>query len=327
MIPRRKFLVAAGAAAFAAPLGSFAQQQRNVPRIGLLWIQAGSSSHFIDSLRQGLRAYGYVDEKNIRIDDRFLIARYEGLAAAAAGLVGEKVSVIVVYGSTAVLAAHKATSSIPIVMVSGGDPVKLGLIASLARPGGNITGLTQMSGDLSGKRLELLKEVMPSFRRFATLLFPGSEAEVVALRNFESAARALNLESRAVEIRTPGEIESAIAGTARTDAQAIAVVGSTLFHANRAQVVAAIAKVRKPAIYVNSDFVESGGLVSYGANISDNFRRAATFIDKILKGAKPGDLPVEQPTKIELAVNLRTARALGITVPQSILVRADKVIQ
>jgi putative ABC transport system substrate-binding protein len=310
-----------------APAPVFSQQPGSVPRIGLLWIDSGGSSNYVDAFREGLRAQGYVEGKNISIDDRSLVDGYDGLAAAAGRLAREKVSVIVTYGGTASQAAHKAAPGIPIVMVSGGDPIKLGLVASLSRPGGNVTGTTFLSADLSGKRLELLREIVPRIRRLAVILYPGSSAETEALKQYEAAARALNLEARAVEIRHPGEIDAAIAGIARMDVQAIAVVGSSLFTANRKQVAAAIGRIRIPAVYVNGDFVESGGLIAYGPNYVDQFRRAAVYVGKILKGTKPGDLPIEQPTRLEMVINMKTAKALGLTIPQTILVRADRVIE
>jgi putative ABC transport system substrate-binding protein len=330
---RRKLIVAlgvgagAGAGAFAVPLSSFAQQSGNMPRIGLLWIVGGNSSPYVAALRDGLRAQGYVEGKNIRIEDQFLVDRYELLPEAAAKMVSQKVDVIVSYGATAIQMASKATSTIPIVMVLSGDPVKLGVAASLSRPGGNVTGTSSISQELSGKRLELLKEIVPGMRRLAVILFPESAAEVRSLRNYEAVARALNLEVRPVEVRTPGDIGPVIAGIAQMNVQAIAAVGSTLLTANSKQVVAAVEKIRLPAIYANVEFTHSGGLMAYAANLSDGFRRAATYVAKILKGTKPGDLPIEQPTKVELVINMKAVKTLGLTIPQSLLLRADEVIQ
>jgi putative ABC transport system substrate-binding protein len=326
MNKRRKLIVALGAGAFAGPLTSLAQPSGNIPRIGLLWIE-GDNSPYKAAFRDGLRAQGYVEGKNIRIDDRSLVDRYELLPEAAARLVSQKVDVIVCYGSTAIKMASKATSTIPIVMVSGGDPVNLGFVASLARPGGNVTGTSSISQELGPKRLELLKEIVPGLRHLAVILYPESAAEVRQLKNYEAAARTLNLEAHPVEVRTRGDIGPAIAGIARMNVQAIAAVGSTLLTAYSKEVVAAVDKLRLPAIYSNVDFAHSGGLMAYASNLSDGFRRAAVYVDKILKGTKPGELAIEQPNKFELVINLKAAKALGLTIPQSLLLRADEVIE
>ena len=327
MNKRRKLIVAIGAGAFAVPLASLAQLSGNMPRIGLLWIDGGNSAPYIAALRDGLRAQGYVEGKSISIDDRSLVDRYELLPEAAAKLVSQKVDVIICYGATSIEVASKATSTIPIVMVMSSDPVKLGVAASLAKPGGNVTGTSSISLELSGKWLELLKEIVPGLSHLAVILYPESAAEVRSLKNFEAAARALNLEVHPVEVRTRGDIGPAIAGIARMNVQAIAAVGSTLLTANSKQVVAAVDKIRLPAIYANIAFVHSGGLMAYSANITDGFRRSAVYVDKILKGTKPGEIPIEQPNKVELVINLKAAKALGLTIPQSLLLRADEVIQ
>jgi putative ABC transport system substrate-binding protein len=212
-------------------------------------------------------------------------------------------------------------------MVSSGDPVKLGVAASLSKPGGNVTGTSSISQELSGKRLELLKEVVPGLRRLAVILYPDSAAEARALKSYEAAARALNIEVRTVEIRTTGDIGRVIADITQMNVQAIAAVGSTLLTANSKQVVAAVERIRIPAIYANLDFARSGGLMAYAPNLSDHFLRAATYVDKIFKGAKPGDLPIEQPTRVELVINLKTAKALGVAIPRSLTLRADELIQ
>jgi putative ABC transport system substrate-binding protein len=312
--------------ALAAPF-ALAQKPGQLPRIGLLWIHDAGNTSYLDAFRDGMRAQGYLDGKNVRIDDRFLVDRYEALAAAAARLTAEKVDVIVTYGTTAAQAARKATSHIPIVMVSSGDPVRSGVAASLARPGGNVTGFTSLSQDLSAKRLQILSEMLPSARRVAVLLSPLSQSEVDSLRILETTARTLNLELRAVEIRAPSELESAIAGIAGLNADASLVVGSSLFVAHRGRIATAFAKMRMPVIYGSQAFSEVGGLAVYGADIMTNFRRIAVYVDKILKGAKPADLPIEQPTRVELVINLKTAKALGIKIPQAVLVRADRVIE
>jgi putative ABC transport system substrate-binding protein len=326
MNKRRQLIVALGAGALACPTRILAQSPGNIPRVGLLWIDAGGASPYVAALREGLRARGYVDGKNIRIDDRTLVDRYELIPDAAERLVSDKVDVIVCYGATAIQAASKSTSTIPIVMVLSGDPVKLGVVASLSRPGGNVTGTSSISQELSGKRLELLKQVVPGLRRVAVLLYPESVAEVRSLRNYEAAGRALNLEILPVDVRAPADIGPAIAGISRLGVQAIALVGSTLLTANSKQVVDAVAAIHLPAIYANVKFALSGGLMAYAADITEGFHYAATYVDKILKGAKPGELAIEQPTKVELVINTTAANALGLTIPQSLLLRADKLI-
>ena len=324
---RRRSSLLALLALAVAPLGVRSQVPARLPRIGLLWIHDASDSHYLKAFRDGMAAQGYADGRNVRIDEQFLVNKYDALAAAAARLSAEKVDLIVAYGTTATQVAHKATSRIPIVMVASGDPVKSGVAASLARPGGNVTGFSVMSQDLSSKRLEILREMLPSMNRIAVLMYPGSQSEAEALRNLETAARAMKLELRVVEVRGPADIESAIAGIPGLKVDAVLAVGSTLFTANRGQLAAAIAKIRVPAIYSNLVIAEAGGLAAFGADVTSNFRRVAVYIDKILKGAKPADLPIEQPTTLELVINLKTAKALGLKIPQPLLLRADRVIE
>jgi len=310
-----------------APLGVRSQASARLPRIGLLWIHDAGDTYYLNAFREGMANQGYVEGKNVRIDERFLVDRYDALAAAAARMSAENVDMIVTYGTTATQIAHKATTRIPIVMVASGDPVKSGVAASLARPGGNVTGFSTMSQDLSSKRLQILKEMLPSANRIAVLLYPGSQSEAEALRNYETAARTMKLELRAVEIRGPADIEPAIARIPGLKVDAAVVVGSTLFSANRGQIAAAIAKVRMPAIYSNQAFVEVGALAIFSTDVASNFRRVAVYVEKILKGARPAELPIEQPTKLELVINLKTAKALGLKIPQPLLLRADRVIE
>ena len=322
---RRRFVTYLSLA-FAVPAAANAQKTGVPPRIGLFWIRGAGSTEYTDAFREAMRSLGYADGKDMVIDERFMVDRYEALAESAAALSREKISVIVAFGSTAVRAASKAAPNTPIVAASAGDPVKLGFARSLARPGGNITGLTAISADLSGKRLELLKEMSPGIQRVVVVLYPGSRGELNALQQYITAARALKVSVQPLEIRNPTEIGPGIAAIAETRAQAVLLVGSTMLNAYRRDVLAAMDKLRLPAMYSNPSFAEEGGLIAYGTNPAHLFQRAAHYVDKILKGAKPGDLPIEQPSKLELVVNLKTAKSLGITIPQSVLVRADKVI-
>ena len=304
-----------------------AQNLVSMPRIGLLWIESGGDANLVDAFREGLSTHGFSDGRNIRIEKHFLVDRYDRLTASAESLVKSKVDVVVSYGATAALAASKATSTIPIVILTGSDPVKLGLVASLSRPGGNATGVTFLSAALHGKRLEILKTVVPGIRRVGEVFNPDSATEAKSFLDWEAAARALNLEAQRVEIRLQSDIDHVIAELPRQRLDALAVAASTMFVANRRQIVAAIAKTRLPAIYASVEDAEAGGLVSYGPDVRDGFRRAAGYVAKILKGARPGDLPFEQAARFQLAVNLKTAKELGIVVPQSILLRADTRIE
>jgi putative ABC transport system substrate-binding protein len=324
---KRRHVLAAAWALATMRFPAFAQNQRAIPRVGILMIGSGNDSYALPALRDGLRSRGYVDGTTIEIDTQSLVDRFDRLDEAADRLVKQKMDVIVSYGATATRAAHKATVAIPIVMVSGTDPVRLGVAATLSKPGGNVTGVTFLHPEIDGKRLELLREVAPRIHRVGIVLNPASATEAQNFARWEVAAKKLGLEVQPVEIRVQGDIDRVIADVVQGKVDALAVVGGTMFVANRRQLVAAIAKTPLPAIYGSSDFPEAGGLISYGPNIWDGFRQAAGHVDKILKGAKPGDLPIEQATKFELAVNLRAAKALGIAIPQSILIRADKVIE
>ena len=329
MITRRKILIALGMGAFAAPLTSLAQQQpAKVPRIGFL--QASSPSvnrHFADAFRQGLRAFGYVEGQNIAIEERWAEGKFERLPDLAAELVRLKVDVIVVGSTPGSRAAKQATTTIPIVMVNVGDPVGTGLVASLARPGGNVTGLSDLTVDMSAKRLELLKEVAPTASRVAVLWNPTHPTNPLQLRETQVAAQALGLTLQPVEVRSSDEFERAFAAMTRERASVLLVLGDILTVLHRSRVADLAAKNWLPAMYPFREQAEAGGLMSYGPSLPDMYRRAAAYVDKILKGSKPGDLPVEQPTKFELVINLKTAKTLGLKIPQSVLVRADEVIQ
>src|SRR5712692_1525732 len=310
------------------PLAAEAQAPAKVPRIGFLSARPPTDNpYFIESFRQGLRELGYVEGQNIAIEYRFAEGRPERLPALAAELVRLKVDVIVAGGPPAPAAAKQATGTIPIVFAVAADPVAVGLVASLARPGGNITGLASISGEIVGKQLELFKEVAPKVSRVAVLQNPSNDTHPHTLRQAEGAARALGVQLHIVEARTPPEIDAAFAAMRSQRAGGVLVLRDPLFLTHRTQIAALAAKNRLPAVYGFKEEAEAGGLMAYGASVPLMYRRAATYVDKILRGAKPADLPVEQPTKFELVINLKTAKALGLTIPQSVLRRADEVIQ
>ena len=305
-----------------------AQQPAKVPRIGSLWTSPlPATAHLVEAFRHGLRELGYVEGQNIAIEFRSAERRSERLPGLAAELVRLGVDVIVAPGTEAALAAKNATGTIPIVMVNVGDPVGTGLAQSLARPGGNITGLSRLDQELSGKRLQLLTEVVPKVSRVAALYNPDNPSLALSFRETEVAARTLGVELRSLAVRGPNEFETAFQAATRGRAGALIVLGDALTFRHRARIADLAAKHRLPAIFGAGEYVDAGGLMSYSPNLSDMYRRAATYVDKILKGAKPADLPVEQPTRFELVLNLKTAKALGLTIPQSILIRADHVIQ
>ena len=329
MIDRRAFL--AGAIAFsAAPLAAEAQQAAKIARIGYLTGNLATSLHLQEAFRQGLRDLGYVEGRNVVIEYRSAEGKYERLPALAADLVALKVDVIVVTSTPAALAAKQATRTIPIVLAWAADPVGSGLVTSLARPGGNITGLSFLVPELVGKRLELLKQAVPGVTRVAALWHPGDAPERTEkdmLKEADVAARALGVRLQVVEARGPEDFDRAFSDMTRARADAVTVQSTNIFFIERRRLVDLAAKNRLPAMYLTREFVDAGGLMAYGPNVADLFRRAATYVDKILKGTKPGDLPVEQPTKFELVINLKTAKALGLTIPQSLLGRADQIVQ
>jgi ABC-type uncharacterized transport system substrate-binding protein len=330
---RRAFLAGA-AGLLAAPLAAEAQQADQIARIGYLAADLVSTNpRFREAFRQGLRELGYVEGRNVVIEYRDAKGHLERLPALAAELVALKVDVILAAaGTPAVVAAKQATKTIPIVFASPSDPVGSGLVASLARPGGNVTGLSTLSltPDLVGKCLELLKQAMPGLNRVAVLWQPGQLTERTErdlLKGAEVAGRALGVRLQFVEAQGPADFDKAFSDMTRARAGALTVWGSVMFLNERRRLVSVAAKNRLPVMYTGREYVDAGGLMSYGANQADLFRRAATYVDKILKGAKPGDLPIEQPTRFELVINLKTAKALGLTIPPSLLARADQVIE
>jgi putative ABC transport system substrate-binding protein len=315
-----------------SPVPAEAQQAAEPTRIGYLSTQSLSPpTRLGEAFRQGLRDLGYVEGRNVVIESRSAEGKLERLPALAAELVALKVDVIVApAGTPPALAAKQATRTIPIVFIAVGDPVTSGLVSSLARPGGNATGLTDVNPELVGKRLELLTQAVPGVSRLAVLWQPGAVGERTEkdmLKAAEVAARALGVRLQVVEARGPADFDRAFSDMTSARAGALTVLGSNMFFKERRRLVDLAAKNRLPAVYITREYVDAGGLMSYGADLADSFRRAATYVDKILKGAKPGDLPVEQPTKFELVINLKTAKSLGLTIPASVLGRADRVIE
>ena len=327
---RRAFISSIAISLLAAPFAVEAQPAGKVPRIGFLVAASASDSAYarlIETFRQGLRDLGYVEGRNIVVEYRYADGKYERLPALAAELVRLKVDVIVSHGTPGPLAAKQATSAIPIVMTSAGDPVGSGLVSSLARPGGNVTGLSLMVPELGGKRLQLLKEILPGLSRVAVLWNAANPYASLVAREMEATATTLGVQLQALVVRGPDDFAGALAAATTGRAGALTAVEDPLTITKRTQIVDFAAKSRLPAIYGVKEFVDAGGLMSYGVNLVDLYRRAAAYVDKILKGAKPADLPVQQPTKFEFVINLKTAKALGLTIPPSVLLRADEVIQ
>jgi ABC-type uncharacterized transport system substrate-binding protein len=327
---RRAFIGTLAGGLLAAPLAAEAQQASKVWRIGILGnvpLTDPEGANLWGAFVQGLRELGYVEDQNITIERRSSEGQYERLPALAADLVRLKVDVIVVPASENALAAQRATRTIPIISASLGDPARTGLVASFARPDGNITGLSFAGPELAGKQIELLKDIVTRVPRVAILSNPTNSIHSAWLREANAATRSLRLQLQALEARTPDEFESAFAALTRQRAGALLVLPDGMFLFHRARIADLAAKRRVPAMYGLRAHVDAGGLVFYGASLRDSFRRAATYVDKILKGAQPGDLPVEQPTKFELVINLKTATALGLTIPPSLLQRADQVIE
>lgn len=318
---RRDFILV-GAVAGAWPC--LARAEAKVPTVGLLWIEP---QPYRKTLFDALREKGYVENRNIRFVDRTVREGYSHLRENARELVRAKVDLIVAYGGTATIEAARATKDIPIVMISGLDPVALGLTPSLAHPGGNVTGIATTSRQLGGKRIELLKELLPKLSRVGLLVAPEASVAVDALRETQAEVRQLGLQARVAELRTPDDLERVFADLSAARVGAVVVGGSSMVRSQAERIVALAAKHRLPAVYPTDAFTSAGGLMSYSADIHDQFRRLATYVDRVLKGEHAGDLPIEQPTKFELVLNMRTAKELGIKIPESMLFRADKVIE
>jgi len=324
---RRTLVIALGAGLLTARLDSFAQQPTKIPRIGYLSVRSGGESRD-EAFRRGLRELGYVEGKNIVLELRYGDGKVDRLRELAAGLVRLKVDVIVSAGPLTTRAAKEATAEMPIVMAFDPDPVGSGFAASLSRPGGNITGLSALAPEIVGKQLALLKTVVPRLSHLAVLGNSTQPGNVHSLREVESAAGKLGVELQYIDVLRPEDIEFAFQTAAKGRAEAVLIMApGNFFLSRRKQIVELAAKGRLPAMLNGREYVEDGALMSYGVNIPDLFRRAATYVDKILKGAKPGDLPIEQPTNFELLVNAKTAKTLGIKIPNSILLRATKVIE
>ena len=328
-IPRRAFMAALAGGLLAAPLAAEAQPAGKVPRVAYLSASSAASATWgVEAFRQGLRELGYIEGRNILIEYRWADGRFDRLPALAADLARLAVDVIVASNTPAALAARNATGTIPIVLVTSGDPVGSGLVASLARPGGNVTGLSLFSTlAMSGKQLELLKQAFPTVSHVAVLANPANPPTAGLLTETELAARPLGLRLRVGPVREPKEFDDAFAMMKNERVPALLVIADPLVNDHRGRIVAFAATNRLPAIYPYRTFVDAGGLMSYGVDLSDLSRRAATYVDRILKGAKPAELPIEQPTKFELVINLKTAKALGLTIPPSLLQRADQVIE
>jgi putative ABC transport system substrate-binding protein len=330
VIDRRTFLAGTGAVLLAAPLAAEAQQADKVWRVGILTQgsrPASPSNEVFGGFLRGMRELGYVEGKNLIYEFRFADNKLDRLRALAAELVALKLDVIVSGANAGPLALQKATGTTPIVMTSASDPVASGLVKSLAQPGGNITGLATLNADLGPKRLELLREMVPNLSHVAVLLHPTGPVRRQILDSLQTAAQSLGVKILPMETQTAVEIEDAFGLMAKQKVRAVIVTSDPVFSQNRLKIAKLALNNRLPSMTADRQYAEAGCLVSYGTSLTDSYHRAATYVDKILKGAKPADLPVEQPTKFEFVINLKTAKALGITIPQSLLGRAGEVIQ
>jgi len=329
MIKRRDVIIAPGLYAIVLPIAAQAPQSSKPARIAVL--ASGSlettGGQFVDVFKRRLRDLGYVEGKDVVYEIRWAHGKLERLPALAQELVTLNPDVILSMTGTAALAARQATTKIPIVFARSDDPVGIGLVNSLARPGGNVTGLSSLAGDTSPKLLEFLLAAVPKLSRLAVLSQSSDPTTAPALKNLQTAAQSVNVNVIAIEASAPAEIDTAFARMTREHADAVSVSASHLFFVQRSQIADLALKHRMPSIFALREHSESGGLMSYGQNLADSYQRAATYVDKILKGAKPGDLPIEQATRLELVINLKTAKALGLTIPSSLRARADEVIE
>jgi putative ABC transport system substrate-binding protein len=324
MMDRRAFISGITLGLLAAPLAAGAQQAGKVYRIGVVT----STTHFTDAFRQGLRELGYVEGQNVIVEQRSTQGQSDRFPELVAEMIRLKVDVLVVSGAFGVLAAKKATTTVPIVFLGVGDPVASGIVASLARPGGNITGTSIALGEgFAGKWVELLKEASPRASHVAVLWNSTNPTAVIYLKELRSTAQAVHVRLDLVDVRNLAELDGSFAAIGASGARGLIVTADPLFFSNRTKLLRFASTKRLPAIYFFRDFVDDGGLMAYGPSLADAFRRAATYVDRIIRGASPADLPIEQPTKFELLINLKTAKALGLTIPQSLLQRADQVIE
>ncbi|HTI57343.1 MAG TPA: ABC transporter substrate-binding protein [Verrucomicrobiae bacterium] len=320
--PRRAFMAGIAVGLLAAPLAARAERAGGIPRIGLL-----DYAPFWEPFRQGLRALGYVEGQDVILEYRRTEGRHERLPEMAAEIVRQKVDVIVAYGTPGTQAARRATSTVPIVMVGTGDPLKTGLVRSLAHPGGNVTGNTIMAIQITTKRLQLLMEAVPRLSRVALLWNPSNAANSVQFEEMRSATRALGVTMLSLEARSPEELEKALVAMAPARPHGLMVTADAMLTLHIGRIVDAARANGLPTMYQLKENVDAGALMSYGPSLPELFRHAAIYVDRILKGARPADLPVEQPSKFELAINLKTAKALGLTIPPSLLQRADQVVE
>jgi putative ABC transport system substrate-binding protein len=320
--------ITVAALSFALCSSAAAQQERKIPRIGYLGANSATvNPDRIEAFRQGLREFGYVEGKNILIEWRSAEGKFDRLPTLAAELVRLKVDIIITGGPQSNRAAKEATVTIPIVMGFDNDPVRNGFVASLARPGGNITGLATLGPEISGKLIELLKEIVPRLSHIAVLGTSTQPGGAQSLREAELAARSFGVKVQYLDVRGPKDIEPAFQTAGKEHVDGVVVLQSPVINSRRTQLADLAVKSRLPAIFPQIGYVEAGGLMYYGANTTDLFRRAAYYVDRILKGAKPADLPIEQPTKFELVINLKAAKQIGLTIPQSVLYKADRVIK
>ena len=330
---RRAFIAGLGGAAAWPLIASAQQQPARIPRLGYLLtgsLESPDTQEFVEAFRQGLRQLGYMEGQNIVIEYREAHLHIERFSSLATELVGRNVDLIVASNTPAGLAAKQATTTIPIVVQVMADPVRDGLVATLARPGGNVTGLTFLGPELTTKRLQLLKDVLPAMSHVAVLWHPGAYGEDTMremLMATEAGARALNLQLQKIEVRGPEELDGAFSTMARGGTDAVLIFPSPMFYNERRRMSDLALRYRLPSIFLDREFAELGGLMAYGTSIRNLARQSATFVDKILKGARPNDLPIEQPTVFDLVINLKTAKALGLTIPPSLLARADEVIE